>query len=124
MKKYGVISNNIDWQTMREIRNSLAHEYLDDINSDIELLNYLKLDGVCNPVRNVFSSWTGFATPSVTFSQAGRGLQPRPSRLDSGCWTGFATQSVTFRFWLSSWTGFATPSVTFSQAGRGLQPRP
>jgi len=41
MKKYGIISDNIDWQTMREIRNSLAHEYLDDINSDIELLNYL-----------------------------------------------------------------------------------
>jgi len=41
LKKYGVISDDIDWQTMREIRNSLAHEYLDDINSDIELLNYL-----------------------------------------------------------------------------------
>jgi uncharacterized protein with HEPN domain len=41
MKKYGVISDKIDWQTMREIRNSLAHEYLDDINSDIEQLNYL-----------------------------------------------------------------------------------
>ncbi len=26
---------------MREIRNALAHEYLDDINSDIELLNSL-----------------------------------------------------------------------------------
>ncbi|MCK5535295.1 MAG: hypothetical protein KAI79_00635 [Bacteroidales bacterium] len=26
---------------MKEIRNSLAHEYLDDINSNIELLNYL-----------------------------------------------------------------------------------
>ncbi len=41
LKKYGVISDKIDWQTMREIRNSLAHEYLDDINSDIELHNYL-----------------------------------------------------------------------------------
>ena len=41
MKKYGIISDNIDWQTMREIRNSLAHEYLDNINNDIELLNYL-----------------------------------------------------------------------------------
>jgi hypothetical protein len=41
MKKYGVISDNINWQTMREIRNALAHEYLDDINSDIEILNYL-----------------------------------------------------------------------------------
>lgn len=41
LKKYGVISDNVNWQSMREIRNSLAHEYLDDINSDIELLNYL-----------------------------------------------------------------------------------
>lgn len=41
MKKYGIIANDIDWQSMREIRNSLAHEYLDDINSDIELLNHL-----------------------------------------------------------------------------------
>jgi len=41
LKKYGVISDNVNWQTMREIRNALAHEYLDDINSDIELLNSL-----------------------------------------------------------------------------------
>jgi hypothetical protein len=26
---------------MREIRNSLAHEYLDNLNNDRELLNYL-----------------------------------------------------------------------------------
>ena len=41
LKKYGVISDDVNWQTMREIRNSLAHEYLDDINSDRALLNYL-----------------------------------------------------------------------------------
>lgn len=41
MKKYGIISENTDWQSMREIRNALAHEYLDDVNNDIELLNYL-----------------------------------------------------------------------------------
>jgi hypothetical protein len=41
MKKYGVINDKVDWQTMREIRNSLAHEYLDDIKSNIELINYL-----------------------------------------------------------------------------------
>ena len=47
MKKYGVIEDSVDWQTMREIRNSLAHEYLDDINNDMELLNYLfKTKGV------------------------------------------------------------------------------
>ena len=41
LKKYGVINDNIDWHTMREIRNSLAHEYLDDIRSHMELLNYI-----------------------------------------------------------------------------------
>jgi hypothetical protein len=41
MKKYGVLSENTDWQSMREIRNALAHEYLDDVNNDIDLLNYL-----------------------------------------------------------------------------------
>lgn len=41
MKKYGVLNENVDWQTMREIRNSLAHEYLDDVKSDIELINDL-----------------------------------------------------------------------------------
>ncbi len=41
MKKYGVVNDKVDWQTMREIRNSLAHEYLDDVKNDIELLNYL-----------------------------------------------------------------------------------
>ena len=41
LKKYRVVSDDVNWQTMREIRNALAHEYLDDINSDIALLNYL-----------------------------------------------------------------------------------
>jgi DNA-binding ferritin-like protein (Dps family) len=41
LKKYGVINESVNWQTMREIRNSLAHEYLDDIESDRALLNYL-----------------------------------------------------------------------------------
>jgi len=41
MKKYGVISDDTHWQSMREIRNSLAHEYLDNLNHDRELLNYL-----------------------------------------------------------------------------------
>jgi len=41
MKKYGVISDDTHWQTMREIRNALAHEYLDNLNHDRELLNYL-----------------------------------------------------------------------------------
>jgi hypothetical protein len=36
-----VISEETNWQTMREIRNSLAHEYLDNLNNDRELLNYL-----------------------------------------------------------------------------------
>lgn len=36
-----MISEETNWQTMREIRNSLAHEYLDNLNNDRELLNYL-----------------------------------------------------------------------------------
>jgi uncharacterized protein with HEPN domain len=41
MKKYGIVDDELDWQTMREIRNALAHEYLDDLNNDMALLNYL-----------------------------------------------------------------------------------
>jgi len=101
------------------------------------------LDGVCNPVHNVFGAgcWTGFATPSETFGAgrgfwvldgvcnpvhnvfgagcwtgflgAGRGLQPRPKRFRSRVLDGVCNP-VRNVFGAGCWTGFATPSETFS----------
>ena len=80
---------------------------------------FLCRTGICNPVRNIstsFSGRTGFAIPSAMFPphfQAGRDLQSRPQCF-AFFYAGLDLQSrpQCFRLFLCR-TGFAIPSAMF-----------
>jgi len=73
------------------------------------------LDGVCNPVRNVFSCWMGFAIPNVTFPIRNYSALNLVQRIRGV--NGLMRGVIRF----SCWTGFATPSVTFPIQSKTLR---